>query len=207
MQWIFDTTRLDAMRAKAGFLATDQLLERFGDNLLLDPFSTLISDGVSLGTGTVLHPGIRIYARSGAQVILGSGHPLFSGTVIEAVDGNITAGDHNEIGDGGFSARANRSRAESTIGSHSRYQGGVSVLGCSALGEGTQLLGQIAAMDCSLEAGEDYRCPDPDLRGGVLKGFRIASSIHVPCGWVIAGRGEFREEMMVLQTTFHPKRS
>ena len=159
------------MRAKAGFLATDQLLERFGDNLLLDPFSTLISEGVSIGYG------------------------------------NITVGDHNEIGDGGFSARANRSRAEITIGSHGRYQGGVSVLGCSALGEGTQLLGQIAAMDCSLEAGDEYRCPDPDLRGGVLKGFGIASSIHVPCGWVIAGRSEFREEMMVLQTTFHPKTS
>ena len=81
------------MRAKAGFLATDQLLERFGDNLLLDPFSTLISEGVSIGYGNVLHPGIRICARSGAQVVLGSGNTLFSGTVIEAVDGNITVGD------------------------------------------------------------------------------------------------------------------
>ena len=207
MQWIFDTTRLDAMRAKAGFLATDQLLERFGDNLLLDPFSTLISEGVSIGYGNVLHPGIRICARSGAQVVLGSGNTLFSGTVIEAVDGNITVGDHNEIGDGGFSARANRSRAEITIGSNGRYQGGASILGRSVLGDGTQLLGRIVAMDCSLEAGDDYRCPDSDLRGGVLKGFGIASNIHVPCGWVIAGRSEFREEMMVLQTTFHPKTS
>ena len=207
MQVIFDTTRLDVMRVKAGFLTVDQLLERFGDNLLLDPFSILISEGVSLGNGNILHPGVRICARTGSRVVLGSGNTLFSGTVIEAADGNITVGDHNEIGDGGFSARASRPGAEITIGSNGRYQGGASILGRSVLGAGTQLLGQIAAMDCSLEAGDDYRCPDPDLRGGVLKSFGIASSIHVPCGWVIAGRGEFREEMMVLQTTFHPKRS
>ncbi len=205
MQLIFDTTRLDVMRAKAGFLTIDQLLERFGDNLLLDPFSILISEGVSLGNGNILHPGVRICARTGSRVVLGSGNTLFSGAVIEAADGNITVGDHNEIGDGGFSARASRPGAEITIGSNGRYQGGASILGRSVLGAGTQLLGQIAAMDCSLEAGEDYRCPDPDLRGGVLKGFGIASNIHVPCGWVIAGRGEFKEEMMVLQTTFHPK--
>jgi NDP-sugar pyrophosphorylase family protein len=201
-----DFTRLERMRAQAGFLTVRDLMARFGEtNMVLDPFSILMTEDVRLGEGNVLHPGIRLVGANGYQVVLGDQNTLFPGTVLEATAGNIAIGNANEIGEGGFSARANRALSEILIGSNGRYQGNACVFGKSSLGSGTQILGQITVSNCTLEAGEDYKSSDPDLRGGLLKGCGSAQHIHVPCGQVIAGWGEFRAEMLVAQRTFHPK--
>ena len=200
-----DLKRLDEMRSQAGFLTVSQLLERFGKtNILLDPFSTLVTENVRLGEGNILHPCVRILSANGYLVVLGDQNVIFSGTVIEAIAGKISIGDANEIGDGGFSARANRVGSAILIGSNGRYQGNASVFGESTLGTGTQILGQIMVNNCSLEAGADYKSPDPALRGGLLKGYGSAQNIHVPQGQVIAGWGDFRANMLLSQTTFHP---
>jgi len=194
------------MRSQAGFLTVSQLLERFGKtNILLDPFSTLVTENVSLGDGNILHPCVRILSANGYQVLLGRHNVILPGTVIEATAGDIRIGDANEIGDGGFSARANRVGSAILIGSNGRYQGNASVFGESTLGDGTQILGHIMVNNCSLEAGADYKSSDPALRGGLLKGYGSAQNIHVPQGQVIAGWGESLANMLLSQTTFHPK--
>ena len=194
------------MRSQAGFLTVSQLFERFGKtNILLDPFSTLVSENVRLGEGNILHPCIRILSANGHQVELGDHNLIFPGTVIEATSGEIRIGNANEIGEGGFSARANRAGSAILIGSNGRYQGNASVFGESTLGTGTQILGQIMVNNCSLGAGADYKSSDPALRGGLLKGYGSAQNIYVPQGQVISGWGEFRADMLLSQTTFHPK--
>ena len=201
-----DIHHFDHMRSQAGFLTVSQLFERFGKtNILLDPFSILISENVRLGEGNILHPCIRIMSANGYPLVFGDRNLIFPGTVIEATAGEISIGDANEIGEGGFSARANRSGSAISIGSNGRYQGNASVFGHSTLGAGTQILGQITVNNCTLEAGADYKSTDPALRGGLLKGYGSAQNIHVPQGQVIAGWGEFQANMLLSQTAFHPK--
>jgi hypothetical protein len=201
----FDINQFDYMRTKAGFLTISEVIERFGKmNILLDPFSILITENVQLGEGNILYPGIRIFCANGYRMILGDKNTLFSGTVFEASAGDIAVGNSNEIGERGFSAYANRAGAEITIGSNGRYQGNASVFGKTSLGSGTQILGQITVNNCILEAGRDYKSVNPELRGGLLKGYGSAQNIKIPQGKVISGSGEIRVDMLVSQAMFHP---
>ncbi|MEZ5904626.1 MAG: hypothetical protein R3C69_05825 [Geminicoccaceae bacterium] len=59
--------------------------------------------------------------------------------------------------------------------------------------------------DCELGPGGAFTEPDPDERGGVLKGAGPARHLLVPKGHVIAAYGPFDQAAMQQQSFFHPK--
>ena len=73
------------------------------------------------------------------------------------------------------------------------------------LGTGSQVIGPIRVQNCHLGEGDDHTAPDPDTRGGVLKGYGLARGLAVPQGHVIAGNGTFNLEEMKRQSFYHPK--
>lgn len=203
MNFIIEKT--DAARAACGYLTLSAMMDVLEGNHVLDPFSTLLSEGVTLGRNNVLYPGVTLKAAGGARIDLGDGNILHAATLFEASEGRILVGNDNQFGEGGFTAKANRPGADIRIGDHGRYLNNPSVFGTCRLGDGTQLLGAIVVDSCSLEDGGSYLDADPDLRGGLLKGSGVARNLTVPRGMVIAGNGTFRAEDLLPQTHFHPK--
>lgn len=57
------------------------------------------------------------------------------------------------------------------IGHRTRVVGGAAISGPAVLGDGSQVIGQVAVQAIDLAAGGDWTSADPDGRGGVLKGF------------------------------------
>ncbi|MES0880066.1 AraC family transcriptional regulator [Roseibium sp. SCP14] len=201
-----DFEKIDAARQVRGFLPISRMMALLDGNLVLDPFSTLISAGVSFGKDNVLYPGVTLLASKETTISLGNANILHSGTLVSASHGCVTIGDHNQFGEGGFTAKANRNGAEIRIGSHGRYLNNPSVFGQTVLGDGTQILGSIAVDTCTLRDGGSHAEPDPDLRGGLLKGQGTARNLLVPMGHVIAAQGSFLEEDILPQRHFHPKK-
>ncbi|KAA2236033.1 AraC family transcriptional regulator [Salinarimonas soli] len=197
---------VDRMRRSQGFLGIEETLGLAeGGTAILDPFSILISPGVRLGEGNVLHPGVTLFCAPGAELSVGRGNVFHGGTLMAADTGQIRIGDDNQFGEGGFVARANRAGARIAIGTGGRYLGGAAVYGETELGSGSQLLGMISVTDCRLGAGATHRDPDPDRRGGLLKGFGTARNLAVGAGEVIAGEGTFSAGALKRQSFFHPK--
>ncbi|MEM9633225.1 MAG: AraC family transcriptional regulator [Pseudomonadota bacterium] len=201
-----DFEKIDAARQARGFLPISQMMALLDGNLVLDPFSTLISTGVSFGRDNVLYPGVTLQASEGAKISLGDANILHSGTSVSSSHGSVTIRDHNQFGEGGFTAKANRPGAKIRIGSHGRYLNNPSVFGETVLGDGTQILGNITVDTCSLGGGGSHAEPDPDLRGGLLKGQGTARNLIVPMGHVIAAQGSFFEDDLLPQSHFHPKK-
>lgn len=200
-----DIAKTDASRKALGFLTLRETLELGEANHILDPFSTLISRGVAMGRGNILYPGVILKASAGSRIVIGDANILYSGTLLEAAGGDVTVGSGNQFGEGGFTAKANRPGASILVGNHGRYLNNPSVFGRTVLGDGSQILGNIAVDSCNLGAGCPFSEPDPDRRGGVLKGTGTARGLHVPAGQAIAGSGAFDEADMLPQSRFHPE--
>ena len=83
--------------------------------------------------------------------------------------------------------------------------GGSAVLN-NVIGRGAQVLGPIRMQECRLEDGGSHVEPDPDRRGGVLKGAGVARGLSVPRGGVIQAFGTFEAGALRRQVEFHPKR-
>lgn len=196
----------DKARQAQGFFGMAEMVEAYGEaNDLLDPHSILISPGVELGTGNVIYPGVTL-ARSEAAVLrVGSGNILHNGTDISAETGKIVISDKNLFGPGGVQIGADRIGAHIRIGSNCRLRYGARVFGKSTLGDGCQVLGAVEAVDCQLGSGGSHEEPDPDKRGGVLKGFGRARDVKVPRGFALAGEGTFDNAKLLPQSHFHPK--
>ncbi|MEP2757783.1 MAG: AraC family transcriptional regulator [Hyphomicrobiales bacterium] len=198
-------TTIDAARQSAGFLTISETLELASNgNKILDPFSVLISEGVKLGTGNTLYPGVTILARKNAKIIIGDSNLFQSSTLIEAVDGDIVVGNKNQFGEGGFTAKTNQPGSRITVGNCGRYMNNPAIYGTTELQDGTQILGSITAISCTLSGGSPYQEPIPDLRAGLLKGFGVAKNITVCQGQVICGQGSFHEEQALPQSAYHP---
>ena len=200
------SAELDGARERLGYLGVNALMAlRARGNLILDPYSTLVSVRAAIGSGNVLMPGITLTCAEGAELVIGDGNTLQQGTLIVVDTGAVRIGAGNLLGDAGLTIRASRADALIEIGDHGRYQSGVTLIGRCRLGSGSQLLGPIAVESCDLGAGGSFREPDPDLRGGVLKGFGVARGLTVPQGQVVQGHGVFRAEDIKPQSYFHPK--
>lgn len=200
------SAELDGARERLGYLRIEALMALRADgNLILDPYSTLVSVRAVIGSGNVLMPGITLTCAPGAELVIGDGNMLHQGTLIAVDTGAVRIGAGNLLGEAGLTIRANRADALIEIGDHGRYQSGVTLIGRCKLGSGSQILGPIAVDSCELGAGGSFREPDPDLRGGVLKGFGVARGLRVPQGQVIQGHGVFDAQDIKLQTFFHPK--
>ncbi|GAB2185642.1 hypothetical protein LAB1_29510 [Roseibium sp. LAB1] len=196
---------IDAARLACGFLTLSQMMEALDGNHVLDPFSTLISAGVSVGKNNVFYPGVTLKTCAGSEIRLADGNIVHSGSHFEAVTGNIEIGSNNQFGEGGFSAKANRTGAEIRIGSHGRFLNNPAIYGTCTLGDGSQILGNITVDSCTLSDGSSFQEDDPDLRGGLLKGNGVARNLNVARGMVIAGNGTFSSEDLLPQKHFHPK--
>lgn len=200
---------IDAHRAARGFMAVAELLDVLGagQNIVLDPFSILVSKGVEIGSGNVLYPNVIIEATNAGGIRIGGGNVFYPGTMLLADRGSVAIGDSNEIGSGGVQIKAAIPDAAIHIGSEGRYMNGAAIVGQCTLGSGSQVLGAITVEGCTLEPGDSYKGADPDMRAGVLKGFGVARNLTVKQGEVINGRGNFSEAPVERQVTYHPKKA
>jgi hypothetical protein len=153
-----------------------------------------------IGSRNVLYPNVTI---SGA-VAIGDDNTLHSGTVLFAAGGRIAIGSRNQLGEGGFTARADGAGDLIEIGDDGRYLGGVSLGGTVQLGAGSQILGAIAVQGCILAAGGSHAEPNPDARGAVLKGVGRARGLRLATGQVIQGNGVFDAKDVKPQSFYHP---
>lgn len=197
---------MDEARRARGFLdvaATAALAQR--GVVVLEPRTTLIADAAELEAGVFLWPGAIIEIGTGGKVAIGGGTVLFPGTRIAALSGHVRIGGGCEIGEeGGFTLKA-LTGDSIIVGDQARLLGGGSLTGNNEVGDGAQVLGPIRIQRCRLGAGGSYAEPDPDRRGGVLKGCGVARGLEVPQGHVIQAFGLFAEAPMRRQSFFHPR--
>jgi acetyltransferase-like isoleucine patch superfamily enzyme len=194
----------DRVRTLQGYRTVSRLLAD-GDNIFIDPFSALISTHARIGTGNVFYPNVRIDAVPGT-VRIGDNNRFFEGTRIDATGGGHVAIDSdNEFGPHAVTLMANRPGAAITIRRGVRLLGRIEVAGVSDLEDGSQILGDINAVNVSLAGGGSHREPDPDLRGAVLKGRGRATGIVLGRGQVINGDGDFAASPVEEQSVYHPR--
>ena len=197
----------DEARRSLGFLTVKETIALSQKQVtILDPGSTLISPDVSFGAGVIIWPNVTLLCREGGRIGIGAKAVLFSGTRMVVEAGEILIGHETEIGDeGGFTLQVFTSSQHITIGDSARLLGGGALAQSNDIGSGAQILGPIRGQNCRLGGGGSYRHPDPDERGGVLKGSGIARNIDVPTGSVIQAFGLFSEGTLRPQSYFHPK--
>jgi hypothetical protein len=109
------------------------------------------------------------------------------------------------LGEGGVSLVTNSPEAVLLIGDAGRYCHGAQISGSNRLSHGAQVLGAILVQGCELGDGTSYSHPDPDQRGGVLKGAGLARNLRVGQGEVINGRLTLTQTMVERQSVYHPK--
>lgn len=174
----------DAARRQLGFLsrAETAALARFGV-VLPDPGSVLVCADAGLEEGVVLWPNVILQVSTGGRMAVGRGTNLFPGTRIVASGGSVTIG----------------------AGDEARLLGGGSLTLSNRIGRGAQILGPIRCQNCILGDGGSHREPEPDRRGGVLKGSGVARHVEVPRGHVIQAFGLFADAVIRPQSYFHPK--
>ncbi len=202
-----DLEKLNAIRRNGGFLSIEDTINLSEtENHVYDPFSTLIATHLEIGAGNVFFPGTILHRSGESSITIGNRNIFYAGCLLEATQGKIWIGDENQFGEGGFTAKANRPGADIRFGNQGRYLNNPLIFGETYLGNGSQVLGNIQVDSCQLDSGDSFRGPDPDKRGGLLKGSGIAKNLHVLGGHVIAAQGDFSESEMLPQSHFHPKR-
>lgn len=196
----------DRTRERLGYIGVSEIIADTR-NTVIDPYSVLISKHVQIGTGNVFYPGVRIDAEPGSTQI-GNNNRFFEGSRIDATrGGRLVIGDDNAIGPHAVALLVNRAGAVTTIGNRTRLLGRVDIIGTCVLEDGSQIIGDISAMNIMLSGGDDHGGPDPDLRGAVLKGRGRASSITLSRGKVINGDGDFALAPVEDQSVYHPRAS
>ncbi|MBD2746755.1 hypothetical protein IC232_08600 [Microvirga sp. BT688] len=196
----------DAARMQLGFLslAETAALAHLGV-LIPDPGSVLVFANVQLEDGSVLWPNVILQASDLGRIAIGRGTNLFPGTRIVASGGKVAVGAGAELGEeGGFTIKAGSGEVIE-IGDGARLLGGGSLTQSNRIGRGAQILGPIRCQNCTLGDGGTYRDPEPDERGGVLKGAGVARGVEVPRGHVIQAFSLFAEAPVRRQSYFHPK--
>jgi carbonic anhydrase/acetyltransferase-like protein (isoleucine patch superfamily) len=127
----------DAARTRLGYLTVEETA-RLGEAgvAVLDPFSTLISPGVTIEPGVTLYPNVILRAAAGGQIAVGGGAELWPGVTMVAAGGRIAIGPHAEIGyEGGFALTAAAERTVA-IGERARLTGGGAIQESGAIGMG-----------------------------------------------------------------------
>lgn len=197
---------MDGARKRLGFRSQDETIALAQEGVIVpDPGSVLVSDGVRIDADVILWPNVILQASAGGSIAIGRGTNLFPGTRIVASGGSVRIGAGTEIGEeGGFTLKASAGETIE-IGDGARLLGGGSLTLSNRIGRGSQILGPIRCQNCTLGSGGTYRDPEPDERGGVLKGSGVARGIEVPQGHVIQAFGLFAEAVMRRQSYFHPK--
>lgn len=197
---------LDAARRAMGFLTVTEVVERISSrNIVLDPHSLLIGADARIGSDNIFHASVEISTYGSGGITIGDANHFLPGSLLQVHGGVIRIGSGNRFGEGGLVLDADRAGEVIAIGDHGRYRYGAVIRGRASLGSGSQVLGPVIVEDCELGAGGDFTEPDPDRRGGVLKGTGPARRLRVPQGHVIAAYGPFDQAAMQPQSFFHPK--
>ena len=195
---------LNEQRVSRGYYSLSELRQLSAKGTtILDPFSTLISRTVELGNGNLFYPNVVVEAVAAGRVSIGDQNLFMPGTFIRVTGGRLTIGSHNSFGEGGLTVVLSSENESLHIRDGGRYHHGAHLSGSNYLGHGAQVLGAILMRGCHLGDGEDYRHPDPDRRGGVLKGGGFARDLRVAQGEVINGRATFVQEMVERQAVYH----
>ncbi|WP_245440457.1 hypothetical protein [Neorhizobium sp. T25_13] len=204
---MIDIERFNDVRRKRGFMTVEDTSALSSAGVVvLDPFSTLVSQDVMLGPGVTLWPGVILHTGDCGAIAIRSDAQLYPGSRLVAAKGRITVGARAEIGEeGGFTIKAEQPDAVIEVGEGARLIGGGSLKLSNSIGAGAQILGPIQLQNCVLEGGGTHLEPDPDRRGAVLKGYGVARHIVVPAGSVIQAFGLFSEAPVRKQSYFHPK--
>jgi carbonic anhydrase/acetyltransferase-like protein (isoleucine patch superfamily) len=195
---------LDDVRAAGGFLPVHEVAAFAPEVHVLDPASVLISPGVSLLPGAVLYATTTLETRDGGSITVGAGARLGPGTVTVVATGAVVRiGDQAELGPGAVTIVANGS--DVSIGRRARLTGGCLVEGPTSIGTGAQVLGAVSVRSVHLGDGGDHREPDPDDRGGVVKGVGPVHGVHVGVGEVVVGGPSSGPPVVERQRTYHPE--
>ena len=194
-------TYLNEQRIKNGFLSIEQVVELAETNTIFDPFSVLIGSGVKIGKGNTLYPNVTIELTGGA-IVIGDNNTFSSGLRIVSKSGEILIGNYNQIGENQTLIQSTGSQIH--INNYCRIMNGAIVLDGCYLGQGSQVLGTVKLTKCHLGDGESYVEKNPNLRGGVIKGFGTAIDLRVDAGFVINGQGPMNQTMVEKQETYHP---
>jgi acetyltransferase-like isoleucine patch superfamily enzyme len=165
---------LNHQRIALRFFSLEELLET--NNIIHDPFSTLISRNILLGQGNTFYPNVVLQTLEQGSISLRDSN-TFTPNCFFYTSGKITIGNQNLFGDGGVTARVSIDEVLS-IGSHGRYINGAALTGSNTLGDGSQIIGPIRVQNCFLENGGDFTHLEPDERGAVLKGVGLARGLH-----------------------------
>lgn len=112
------------------------LVER--GNVIFDPFSVLIAATTKIGTGNVIFPCVSLFCGDQGELSIGDNNTFFSNSLVDSVDGAIIIGSRNQFGEGGFTARTDRSGTRIVIGDNGRYLNGAAVFGTTTLGAGSR---------------------------------------------------------------------
>lgn len=199
---------LGIARRAAGFLTVHEVTALAPDVRVLDPGSVLIGAGVSVRPGAVLYPSTTLQTRDGGVISVASGARLGPGPVtIVASAATVHIGEGAELGPGPVTVVADGS--DVVIGGRARLTAGCLVEGPAWIGAGAQVLGPVSVRDVELEDGGDHREPDPDHRGGVVKGTGPVRGVRVGLGEVVVGgvahAGEASGRPRIeRQRTYHP---
>ena len=177
---------LDIARRSAGFLTVHEATALAPDVRVLDPGSVLIGAGVSVRPGAVLYPSTTLESRHGGVITLAAGARLGPGPVtVVASAATVHIGEGAELGPGPVTVVADG--ADVVIGGRARLTAGCLVEGPVRIGAGAQVLGPVSVRHVELEDGGDHREPDPDRRGGVVKGTGPVRGVRVGLGEVVVG--------------------
>ncbi|CAN7628230.1 hypothetical protein [Neorhizobium tomejilense] len=121
--------RIDDTRSVHGFLTVEEtiLLSERGVTMM-DPFSTLVSRQIRLTAGIFIWPNVTILTGENGRISIGSGTVLHSGVRMEANAGSIHVGADCDIGqEGGFTLVAAGNDDAITVGNGARLNGGGSI--------------------------------------------------------------------------------
>ncbi|WP_034263293.1 hypothetical protein [Actinospica robiniae] len=201
-----DHSDLDAPRIAYGFLTIGECVElgrRIG--ALFDPYSTLLSRHARFGPGTVIYPTVSVECAPDARCEFGPDNILYPGLRVTVGSGAaVVVGSGNRLGEGGARITADGAGANVHIADRTRVSDGAILGDGCVLGVGSQILGAISARAVRLAAGGDFTCPDPDLRGAVLKGRGTAHGLSLAVGEVVNGNGPFADSPVERQRVYHP---
>jgi hypothetical protein len=193
---------INKSRRKNDFLLIDEILSLSKTNIILDPFSLLISRNAIIGMNNTFFPNVIIQTRNKGKIYIGSSNKIFPGTNIMSANQRILINVDNEIGENGIEIRAEYK--DILIFNECRLNNGAQILDGCRFYNGSQVLGRIKVQDCILKEGTSYKESNPNQRGGVLKGFGYAKGLIVEEGEVIFGKGNFEQEMVERQEKYHP---
>ncbi|WP_328789405.1 hypothetical protein [Streptomyces sp. NBC_00273] len=199
-------TVLNDVRVQNGFLTLEDMMDLAARNTVFDPYSTLIARDARIGSGNVFYPGVVVRCDSGGECRIGDANTFHPATlVVAAAGGRVTIGDGCSLGPGGVQIKANQPKTDLRIGNGVRLLNGAEIVGSSLLGDGSQIIGAVAAQSVELGGGQDFTGPDPDLRGAVLKGFGLARAVRLNTGDVVNGAGDFASAPIERQLAYHPR--